>query len=169
MLGMTVVMLLHASDPTLAPAARYELMSRAELQSAYDDLEAKRPGIGLPLTGILVGAAGVVISFVVFWVNFTTPYGLAVYSAVTLMGAFLVSAAMIIGSIALWSHRRPERDAIGRHLQEIEDAYREGRCRSVAGQRPCAKDPSGPPPTRDGFVPQVSAPGPVPSLVVARF
>ncbi len=167
---LTLVLLASLLDPTprharLVADVRYESMTRAELQAEYDALEARRPGLALPISLIGLGLAGGVVSAVAFWIPFSTPFGLGVYSAAILIAAFVVSVAIVATGIALWARRKPERDAIGAELQRIEDAYREGRCRNVDGQRPCEKDPS----TAPGFPPQVEVPGPQPALVLAAF
>lgn len=167
---LTLLLLASLVDSTprhvrLVADVRYETMTRAELQAEYDALEARRPGLFVPLSLIGLGLAGGVISAVAFWIPFSTPYGLAVYSAAILIAAFVVSIAMVATGTALWVRRKPERDAIGAELERLEDAYREGRCRNVEGQRPCEKDPN----TGPSFPPQVEAPGPGPGWVLAVF
>jgi hypothetical protein len=112
---------------------------------------------------------GSLISAGVFWSMFTTPFGIAVYAAVLLIAAGIVSLGLAAGSIALYALRKPERDTIGSQMQELEKAYREGRCRTEPGLPPCPKDPYAPPVLPGTFVPQVRSEDPLPSLVIARF
>jgi hypothetical protein len=177
--AVAVLALLQAGSDThgvrliedLPAAPSYEQMSRLQQRAEYRSLDEQRPGLALPVLGITLGAVGAFTSSIVFWSMFTTPYGLAVYAAVLLIAAAIVSVAMIVGGIALNVHNQPQRDALGEKLHKLEDAYRQGRCRTEPGLPPCSKDPYGPPQTvpSNGFVPQVSAPAPEPSLVVARF
>jgi hypothetical protein len=150
------------------PPRAYDTMSRTELQVEWDLLSAKRPGLLAPLALAIPGAVGAVVTAIVFIANFTTIYGLAVYAAVLLTGAFIICLAAVALGVVVYVRNKPERDAIGRELDAIERTYREGRCRSVPGQRPCQNDPNAPA-MSPGFAPQVSAPAPTPMLVLASF
>jgi hypothetical protein len=189
MLTVTVLAMLHLA-PQLndgaprhvrlvadeVPQRDYAHMTRAEQKAIYDELSAKRPGIALPMVLIMTGGLGAVISAIAFWIPFSTVYGVAVYAGAIMITAFAVSLVMVGLGVALIAVRRPERAEIGAELDVIEQHYNSGRCLSVPGERPCRNDPRGPQPQQPQqpreaprFVPQVSAPGPVPSLVVATF
>jgi hypothetical protein len=172
-LGLVLVFVQAGLDPP--PSVRlmdvpkvpgYEGMSRAELRSEYQALGTRRPGIVLPIIGSILGAGGAATSAGLFWVVFSTPYGLPVYGAVAFIAAFVVSLAVLVASFALYIRNRPQRAALGAQMEQIEDAFRAGRCRSEPGDKPCENDPQHKP---DRFVPQVSAPTSSPSLVIARF
>jgi hypothetical protein len=175
---LTALTLLHVA---FAPQVRlvedvdrpldYERMTRAELHKELLDLEQARPGLTWPILGVVVGGAGAALSAFIFWSMFSTPYGLAVYSAVVLVVVFVASVATVAAGVGGYALNKPKRDAIGERLDEIRKAEHEGRCRSVPGQ-PCEMDPQGPPPApppRSPFVPQVEGPAPSPSFVLARF
>ncbi len=189
MLTATVLMMLHASPAFLtegmprsvrlvadeAAAPSYEAMNREELQIAYDLLEAKRPGVLVPsLLGFGGGLAAVTLMIGLFG-GLSGPFGIAVYVAVILTAAAIVSLGLVVLGIVLYVRNKPERDAARKQLDVIEAAYRDGRCRNERGQRPCLNDPTRPVPRAPspqlpppgGIIPQVQAP--TPSIVLASF
>lgn len=193
MLTATVLMMLHASPAFLTEgtprsvrlvadevvsAASYESMSREELQLAYDAIEAKRPGTLVPaMLGFGGGIAAVTLTIALFGAM-SGPFGIAVYLAVILTVGIVVSLGLAALGIVLYVRNGPARAAAKQQLDLIEAAYRDGRCRNEPEQRPCLNDPKGPPSRRErvptspppsGFIPQVQAPGPVPSFVLASF
>ena len=186
MLTVTVLVMLHAT-PQLsdgaprhfrliadepAPQRDYAHMTRREQKAIYEEISAKRPGIALPLVLILTGGLGAIISAVAFWVPFSTVFGVAVYAGAIMITAFTVSLLMVATGVALYAVRRPQREELGQELDVIEQHFNSGTCLSVPGERPCRNDPRGPQPREreaPRYVPQVSVPGPSPSLVIATF
>jgi uncharacterized membrane protein (DUF485 family) len=153
---------LVADDSGAAPIPNYERYTRAELEAEYDLLEARRPRVAIPAGLIGLGATGAVISGIALFASLSSFFGIAVYAAITLTVAIVIGVGLVAIGIILIARTANERRTLGKRMDAIESAFREGRCRSVEGQRPCDADPNGPPPPTQqspSFIPpQVRAP-----------
>ena len=160
---MRLVEDIHAPDTT-----EYESWSRVQLRDEYDRLEAARPGVLLPVLMIAVGATGAAFTGIGLASALSSFFGVAVGVAVVLSVAIVICVGLaILGTIFL-VRLTPERRAMGKQMDAIEEVYRNGAWIKRPGQRPCPEVPDsdapGEPPARhppppSGMPPQVLAPG----------
>ena len=190
MLAATLMLLLHATpDPAAGFLAEgsprrirlivdetpggstpdYENWTRGQLRTEYDRLEKIRPGVFLPAVMIAGGAGGAAISGIWLAAAVSSFFGIAVYLAVVLTVAIVVCVGLVvIGSILLY-RTAPDREAIGKQLNQIEAVYKDRRCGTKPSQRPCPVEPDAAPqpPVPGGFFQQVM--GPTLPITLARF
>ena len=147
------IRLVELEEPAAA-SPNYESWTGARLRGEYDRLEEIRPGIALPATMTMVGATGAGVASLAFGSAASNFFGVEFAVAVAFSITIIVCVGLAIVGIILLVRLMPERRAIGKQLDAIEEVYRAGLWRNSPG-RPCPQGPEqpylqppgGPPPT----------------------
>lgn len=113
------------------------LMSRAELVSERARLRELQPDVALPAVATIVGVAGTGLFLALFLVVGSSYFGIAVYLAVILISAAVVCLGVAAAGAIRLLHSGPQRRAIEAQIEEVDAAYRDGRCRNEPDQPPC--------------------------------
>lgn len=136
------------------------LRSRAELLAERERLNASRPPRMLPSLAAAFGGIGAGAALSGFFLLASSFQGVAVYVAVLLLSAAVVSLGVAVLAILYLVRTAPAQRAVDAQVAELDALYREGRCRTEPGQPPCRAAPRREP---------QSGRAPLPTLELARF
>ena len=124
MIALALGALLAAAEDAPVVERSIESMSLLELKAEYARLETTRPGLGLPITLVCVGAGSIAYGAFFFLSLSSTPGGSGAFGY--LFGALLVGgAAMLIPGVWIWWNRKQERAESGERMDAINERIEE--------------------------------------------
>lgn len=161
-------------DAHVAEPSPFAQMTRSQLHTEYNRLEDERPGIGLPIVSLAVGAVMLFGSGVTAFFGGLIALGTIKVPSMLFIVAGCVAvagAALLVVGIVMLVKTLGERRVYNDQLNDIQE--RLDQMNGVVPDRPDLPAPPPPPPPMPPLVvpppPSALAPAPLPTLVLASF